>query len=235
MFFKKKSPPKDEPRKLPIQEVYQMSSKGMNDKDIIKSLKSMGYSYDEIEAAMMQTMKEGVKNEGATTPQSVQAAPTMQQAQQSQLSPLEEMYAQSDEEIPTEQYEAVFKERGLAPQEEISPETIIEELVEGVVEEKWHKFEEKLSKFEESLNKMHGMIKQMESRNEHKIAEPKNAEFEMKIDDFNEHMEDLQVRVGGLEKAFQQFLPSLTKNIESLSRIIHEMKEKQGYVREEYH
>jgi len=36
----------------------------------------------------------------------------------------------------------------------------------------------------------------------------------------------LEIRISGLEKAFRQFLPSLTRNIESLSDMVHEVKEK---------
>ena len=43
-------------------------------------------------------------------------------------------------------------------------------------------------------------------------------------------VEDLEARVGGLEKAFKQFLPTLTRNIESLSAMIHEMKRERASV-----
>ena len=49
------------------------------------------------------------------------------------------------------------------------------------------------------------------------------------LDDFAANkLDDLEARIGGLEKAFRQFLPSLTENIEALSKMIHEMKAKQA-------
>ena len=55
-----------------------------------------------------------------------------------------------------------------------------------------------------------------------------SKEEEQKFVDISSRVEDMEARVGGLEKAFKQFLPSLTRNIESLSAMIHEMRSRQG-------
>jgi len=74
---------------------------------------------------------------------------------------------------------------------------------------------------------------QMKQAEQRPAKEQPAKDYDPKISDITEQMEDLQARVGGLEKAFKQFLPSLTKNMESLSNLIHEMKEKQGMVAQE--
>ena len=50
---------------VPVEEVQKMTRKGMSDKDIIKHLKSKGYSYESIESAMLRAVKDGVGDEPA--------------------------------------------------------------------------------------------------------------------------------------------------------------------------
>jgi hypothetical protein len=190
MLFKKK-----EPRELPINEIQNLSSQGSSDKEIIKKLKSEGYSYDTIEKSMLQAVKAGVD----------QPEPVQEQPQQ-------------------DVFEENFQDPGDlglgAAEETVSPEIIVEELVEGVVEEKWQKVESRLDNMENEISKVYARVKQAEQR---PLPELKDE----RIDDYSERLEDLEARIGGLEKAFKQFLPALTRNIESLSSMIHEMKSKQ--------
>lgn len=196
MLFRKK-----ETREVPINEVQQLSSEGASDKDIIKKLKSEGYSYDTIEKGMLQAVKEGVNQQPAE--ETFQEEPQMQQ----------EVF----QEDPTD--------LGVAEAEEtVSPEIIVEELVEGVVEEKWQKLESRLEGMENEISKVYARLKQAEQRTA--VAPLKDE----RIDDYTERLEDLEARIGGLEKAFKQFLPALTRNIESLSGMIHEMKQRQVQV-----
>lgn len=220
MFFKKKH--KDE-HGSPVEEVQKMTRTGMSDKDIIKKLKAKGFSYDEIERAMLQAVKSGVSDE---EPMMRKAQPTVPE--------LESFY----EEQPTDDiFETPMpqpqRKQGRAqmefeePQEQ--PELMLEELIEGVIEDKWHKFESNMKKLEEDFNKMRAEMSQFQQKVESTKKEPQTKELEANFTELTERLSDIEARVGGLEKAFKQFLPSLTKNIESLSNMIHEMKSKQGY------
>ena len=194
MLFKKK-----EPRELPINEIQELSSKGASDKEIIKKLKSEGYSYDTIERSMLQAVKDGVDK-----PEPVQEQAPADVFQEEQGMPGELSLAELEETV--------------------SPEIVVEELVEGVVEEKWQKAESRLEGMESEISKIYARLKQAEQR-------PVNAPVrDERIDDYSERLEDLEARIGGLEKAFKQFLPALTRNIESLSNMIHEMKQRQVQV-----
>lgn len=217
LFFGKK---KQEEKLIPPAEVERMAKMGLSDKDIIKYLKAQGYSYPEIEKAMMAAVKKGATEE----------------PQQSQLqAPVQKEAARAPElpDLPEISSEPTFEEElgmGAEPEMDINPEVIVEELVEGVVNEKWQKFEEQMSHTEDELNKLRTDLQQSLSRLESIKHEPHGKESEAKIQELSEQLEELQARVGGLEKAFKQFLPALTKNIESLSHMIHEMKEKRGVV-----
>ncbi|MEK6837171.1 MAG: hypothetical protein AABX69_00840, partial [Nanoarchaeota archaeon] len=194
---------------VPIEEVQRMSAQGMSDKDIIKKLKSEGYSYDSIEKSMLQAVKEGVSE---PEPSSAEA-----------FSP---SFPESMAQPKRGEAEALFPE--FEPQEmpeieNINPEIVIEELVEGVVEEKWNKFSSRMEKIENELNLIRTELKQPRQ-----VQQGSTKEAEAKVAELAEQLDELDARIGGLEKAFKQFLPSLTRNIEALSRMIHEMKEKHG-------
>ncbi|MBI3190283.1 hypothetical protein HYZ41_01115 [archaeon] len=206
MLFGKKK----EQKPLPMDDVKAMTRKGMSDKDIIKDLKHKGYSYKDIEKAMLETVKDGVEPEAVSNNQQSYMPEEFSQQQPQQAF-----------ELPT------FEEEAPQEMESDQSDLIIEELIEGIVEEKWAKFEDRITKIEDSLEHINAQLKQYGSV----LAQPRDTsskEIEFKVNDITNSLEDLDARVGGLEKAFKQFLPSLTRNIEALSQMIHEIKEKSG-------
>jgi septal ring factor EnvC (AmiA/AmiB activator) len=109
--------------------------------------------------------------------------------------------------------------------ENVNAEAIIEELIEGVIEEKWEKFNKKIKEQEQNLENIAATIKQFEQKISAIKTDAIPKDIELRSDVINNRIDDLDARIGGLEKAFKQFLPSLTRNIENLSNIIHEMKQ----------
>ena len=221
MLFRKKK----EAKPVPPEEVQKLLSQGMSDKDIIKHLKSKGYPYEEIEKAMMGAVKRGVEEPAATQYPQYTPFPQQQTQQRMEKRELPELPELGEYSPPEQDIFAGLE----ATEPEIAPDIIVEEIVEGVVEEKWQKFEDKIKKMENDFTNLSLQLKKMEQL---PTKEQPTKDYDAKIADISEQLEDLQARVGGLEKAFKQFLPSLTKNIESLSNLIHEMKEKHGIVQE---
>lgn len=209
LFGKKKE------KELPLDEIRKMAGQGISDRDIIKELKSRGFSYDEIEKAMLQAVKEGV---GESPQTFAPPGPVRSEPVQSEPAPAPEF------ELPS------FEEE---PASDESSEVVLEELVEGVIEEKWQKFEDRISGVEENFEHIKSEIKQFESRLAQEKSQSPTKELDLRISDLSQHLDDMDARIGGLEKAFKQFLPALTRNIESLSQIIHEIKDKHQVVEEE--
>ena len=205
-------------RDVPLDEVSKMTKKGMSDKDIIKHLKSKGYSYEAIESAMLKAVKDGVGEE----------APRQMETEAPAMNDIFEMphpeYAQT---APTPE---MMPEFGTEIEQ---PEIMLEELIEGIVEDKWRKFDDRLKKIDDNFDKIRAEIKQFEVKLDQNRRESPTHELDSRMADISEQLEDLEARVGGLEKAFKQFLPSLTRNIESLSHMIHDMKDKQAMHEEE--
>ncbi len=216
MFFRKKK--KGIP--VPIEEVQRLMRSGLSDKDTIKELKSQGYSYEDIEKAMLQAVKAGVGEE--------------QPKERKQMESIIGRYGEEqpsidhDDELPLlgEVYptDTSYNQEIKLPETE-EPELIIEELVEGVVEEKWQRLSESVNKINSKIEEIRiGFEQVIQGMNEKKGASGKD--FSPEISDLSRRLEDLEIRIGGLEKAFKQLLPSLTRNIENLSEMVHEMKSK---------
>ncbi len=220
MFFHRKQ----EARPIPTDEINTMTRRGMSDKDIIKALKAKGYSYNDIEKAMLSAVKSGVSEEKPM--RAMPAAPPPQQE-----SGFEFGEAPSDDNFDNLATEDIFA--GQEPQYQDLPQFSqeqqqpVEELIEGIVEEKWQHFQDEMARFDEGLDKVRADMKIFEERIETSRKETPSTELEARLTELSDHLEDLDARVGGLERAFKQFLPSLTRNIESLSSMVSEMKSKQ--------
>jgi len=207
MFFKKKTV-SEEPEHIPVDEARRLSQSGLSDREIIKKLKAEGYSYSEIEKAMLRAVKEGVSSQPV---EEVVPQPPQPQA------PPQAFYSSEFPNTPEPLTESV-------PEVEEPPETLIEEVIENIVNEKWEKFSsEKVREIEEEIQKAKEELEQIKKS----ISNKKPAEdYSSRMQEISNEIEDLQSRVGALEKAFKQFLPTLMNNIENLSKLVDEMKKK---------
>ena len=117
---------------VPLKEVAALRERGLSDREIITKLKEQGFSYDEIEKGLLQTLK-GVVGK--------REEPKKEEKEESV--PIEDIYGGATEESTTPTTPAVEEVTYLG--EEVSPELTIEELVEGVVNEKWEVFEKEMN------------------------------------------------------------------------------------------
>ena len=109
-----------------------------------------------------------------------------------------------------------------------APEDItIEELIEGIVHDRWNDFEERLIDFEkrdmqleneiEDIRKSVRELKGSLSRREEGIV--------TKLDEFGGSVDNIEGRIDSIEKVFKDFLPELTQNIKSMSDLVEKIKE----------
>ena len=194
---------KQDTSKVPIEEAKQLSSQGLSDKAVIEELKKRGYSFEAIQKAMLQMVKDTAEPE----------------PQLPQLEPMEPELPKLDDLGPEPNADLPPIDEGSDDVE--NPEDIVEELVEGIVEEKIKPFSKRMDKLEEKLA---GLKADIEKVQEIKKQNINIAEMSMKISEFETKMMDFSVRIGALEKAFKQLLPSLVDNVHSLSRLVHELK-----------
>lgn len=106
----------------------------------------------------------------------------------------------------------------------------VEELIETIVAEQFQRvrneFEsvyEELDVVEEELEDLENRVHDLEVRDDED-----QEEFVQKVDEMEDHIDSYQSRIGGLEKAFQQVLPSLVDNVKELTSLVQEIKEEKG-------
>ena len=200
---------------IPVEEVRTMVSHGFSERDIIRQLKSQGYSFGDIEKAIMEVVKSGVTAEGSEP--APQAAPQMEDEESSRrpqhppsrrayeapeaLEPLPPVGVGVPEMPPPE------KE---APQEE-EEQQYVEDIVESVLEEKFEKFTSEMNILKEEFEQLRSSVAMLKQK------KPESTDLSP---DITKRLDDLEARIGGLEKAFRQYLPELAKGVERLSKII---------------
>jgi archaellum component FlaC len=106
----------------------------------------------------------------------------------------------------------------------------VEELIETIVAENFQRvkteFEnvyEELDAIEEELEDLDQRVHDLEVRDDED-----QQQFIEKMDEIEQHIDDYESRIGGLEKAFQQVLPSLVDNVRDLTSLVQEIKQERG-------
>lgn len=213
MFFHKKAVTSD----VPQDEVERMTRKGLSDKDIIRQLKAKGYSYNAIEKAMLTAVKKGVD-----APREIRAPePAAEQAHDDLFGPTEYEPASVDDLFGAPDQNEMQNLQDLPEfAEQAQP---VEELVEGLIEEKWQRLQDEMIKLEDAIERLKADIKGVEDKTSLERQQMPN-DMTAHLTEMGDRLEDVEARIGGLERAFKQFLPSLTKNIESLSAMVAELK-----------
>jgi NurA-like 5'-3' nuclease len=204
---------------IPINEVKKLREEGKSDREIIMQLKGRGYSFQAIEKAMLQALKEGVGPKktpsspmpGGGAPPSPQ--PTLFKEEASMTLPTR------GELEPKQKISVPPSPIGPVPLEaQFEPTALIEEVVEGVVEEKFEKLDkkfeyihaeqEKMKKENENLKRLIGAFVEKEKRH------IENLRKENEI--LTEKIEDLVVKTNALERAFKQFLPDIFSKVREM-------------------
>lgn len=221
-----------EKKDVPTDEINKMMKKGMNDKDIIRHLKAKGYPYNLIEKAMLHAVKRGVDDKHEKKKPQEYDVPEQDffNDEGTDSSGVEDLFGpppQHEEpeyaEPAEEEYQQDYQDYQDLPQfsEQSQP---VEEIVEGLVEEKWQRFQDEMIRLEDSIERTKADMKNIEERVHAAGKETPSTELDSRLTEFGDRMDDIEARIGGLERAFKQFLPALTRNIESLSGMVAELK-----------
>ena len=229
LFLTKK---KKEERPLPTDEVVKMSQSGMSDKDIIRHLKSEGYTYDEIEKAMLMAMKSTVKSpkpkqseqsasEQLNVPQSAQFNPSFGGAQ-SQMPSLPQ--GESFENLPSQpSVQEPPQDFSQSVEDTVDINNIVEDIIQSMVNEKWEKIDARMKEVEREMEDAKKLLSNIKTEKKQEVSK---EEIDEKFGELDTKVEDLEVRVGALEKSFKQLLPTLVDNIQNLSNIVETLKKR---------
>lgn len=256
LFFQKKPPQRFQPgappqEYIPTDIVQKMASQGMPEPEIISQLRSQGFSPMQIDRALSQAIKSAVslpqkqpqqypsqfqlpqqpargapperivpgpQVRSATEPLSFQQAPPFDFSPQSQNMSNEFTF----EETPQE-----FVESPQIPQPpEGGPEITLEEVIEGIVADRWASFEERLNGFDQRDQQLEQKIEDLRKQADEVrgLVGKSEQTFVGKLEEFGGHIGGIESRIGSIEKAFRDFLPELTENVRTMADIVDRLK-----------
>ncbi|MBI1978648.1 MAG: hypothetical protein HYS62_01140 [Candidatus Aenigmarchaeota archaeon] len=201
---------------IPVERVRDLTGRGFSEVEVIDVLRKEGYSPEEIDNALTQSLRfaasEPARTENpAEYPRSEPALPTLediiprQQQQTPQIpetSLPQEYYQGYQQNYPTEEY------------------------VDYVVQARMGDVTQKITEFSVKAQEIERRIQEVGDRiNE--IMSLRNAEQTQilsKIETFKEGVSDIETRMAGLEKAFKETLPALIESVRALTDLVQRLK-----------
>jgi DNA-binding transcriptional MerR regulator len=195
---------------IPVDRVKELSSRGFAEPQIVDTLLKEGFSVDEIDKALTQALKTSV------------AAPA-QKKEETKLPTLEEIAKEEKPlEVPETPLAEIEKYAGYPTEERYSTEEYIDYVVQARVAEiveKIKEFEIKYSELEKRIENIRSQLDEfLKSRSE------EQKQILNKIETFNESINDMNIKVGGLEKVFKETLPALIESVRALSELVQRLK-----------
>lgn len=207
------------------------------DEDQIRNELQGQYSSDDINRAINNVVTSsatGNSNSGGPEPMSPY------QGDDEAVSPMDEGYNQDEQNQQGQNQQQIQQQtqqnsgnQQNQPQLETGENTVdpqIEELIETIIAENFQKVETEFQNVYSELDMIEEKLEELDSRvHDLEVRDDEDQkEFVQKMDEVEEHIDSYESRIGGLEKAFQQILPSLVDNIRDLTGLVQEIKREQG-------
>lgn len=233
---------------IPVDLVLNYAAQGFSEQEITSRLQSQGFAPEYIDRALKMALKERVASTpGLETPQ--QPQPTLPQptefygpASEPMISrrpptplgyPPERIIPPEEEERPPSLEDVRSSFAYGQPRQQIREpeppmqEITIEELIEGIVNERWQEFEERLTDFDKRDLQLQSQIEDLRKKLKeiNVVLAERDKGLAGKLDDFGESMENIESRIGSIEKVFKEILPDLTENIKAMSEVVEKIKE----------
>jgi hypothetical protein len=225
---------------VPVDLVMSYASQGLSENEIRNRLEGQGFASDVIDKAMKIAVKEQVSSDMPAM--SAPAPPQMRVPEPKAMevprhpmplgypperlvSPEEPKRVDIQEAAKPFTFEPTDVKQAESPMGEIT----IEEIIEGIVDEKWQEFEERLVDYERrdlmlqsQLDDLRKRIKEIENS-----IKQREIGLTSKLDEFGGSVEHIEGRIGSIEKVFKDFLPELSQNIKNMSDLVDKIKEKE--------
>ncbi len=184
---------------LPIEEVKQLRGQGLSDNQVIEELQGNGFSLPQINDALAQSGMAG---------------------------------PESDFQMPQEQQETMSPEPMMesAPAESMGEDLYgrIEEIAEGIIDEKWDLLVDEVKKIAEWKDKVEGIISRLDG-DVNKLKE----DFKLlhqgvlgKLESYDSKMTEVGTELKAVGKVFKDVIPEFVENVKELKSISKGVKRK---------
>ena len=237
---------------VPTDRVRELTGRGFSELDTIDVLRREGFSPDEIDKALTQTLKEGVIGNPADAMQQQQMPwqeqqPQMQPMQQPQAQPQYASFPQSRQPSQQQQPQKEQPEELTLPtMEDLQPKAAqaspgipesslpdeyyqgypAEEYIDYVVQERTRDIVDKISEFGLRNRELEAKIRDMTERvgEMSKMRIGEQQQVLSTIEGLTDSVNDVNMRIAGLEKAFKDTLPALIESVRALCDLVGRVK-----------
>lgn len=219
--------------------VQRMFSQGYSESEIRDELSGQ-YSEDEIQNAINRAVTSSAAGEDtAEGPEPM----TPYKGDSGAVSPMDEGYdgdgpenndndSMGMDNSQDMSLDGQMQQGGAAPQQpqDGSVNQEVEELIETIVAENFERVENEFENAYSEIDELKERIEEMEQRvHDLEVRDDEDdQQVIQKMDDLEQDFNEYQSRIGGLEKAFQQVLPSLVDNVRDLTNLVQEIKQEKG-------
>jgi len=202
----KKAAPEETKATTPVDEVLRMRDQGFTNNQIVQALQRNGYKTHHIFDAMNQA---DLKNAGPI--------------EQEQVPP---ELAQPLPEVPKEDVPPDLEEQPQAPESNESYYDQIEEVAEAIVEEKWEDLMKEINKLLEWKETMENKMAALEQGLKDLKGSSDNLQKTIlgKVTEYDKTMRTVGADMKAMDSVFQKVLPTLTENVNELSRLTKKTK-----------
>jgi hypothetical protein len=199
---------------IPIDRVAQMKQQGLSDNQIIQTLQRDGFSSQQIFDAMSQAEIKGTVAGPAPMPPGQAPPPGPMPPPQ----------------MPPPGPAPMGAPIGMPPEDILRDK--IEEVVEGIIDEKWQELIDQVNKVIEWKEASEKNIAQIEQKFEdlHREFDKVHSALLERIETGQKAMQEVGTDVKAMSLVFQKALPGFVENVSELSRITEKMGGKPGKV-----
>lgn len=208
-------PPQMDMDAIPVDAVLTLRQQGLTNNQIIQTLQRQGYNTDPIFEAINQADIKG----------GVESIPPGQMEQMGPLdNPMPEQYPEYQQQPAPMGFGGGMGGGGAGNREQI------EEIAEAIINEKWESLTKNITKVVEWKDKTDERLTKIEQSIDN-LREDYDKLHEAiigKISEYDKNIINVGTEIKAMEKVFQKILPTLTENVNELSRVTGKLKEAKG-------
>ncbi|MBS3118586.1 hypothetical protein J4417_02775 [Candidatus Woesearchaeota archaeon] len=200
----------------PVDEVQQLRSQGLEDNEIISELQMKGYDFQTINNALSQAGMGSPMPAGPEMNEELAPPPGF---------PSSESYGPMPAAAPPR--EMLMMETSSAPNEEAMYEKM-EEIVEGVIDEKWNELLGEVKKIISWKEKTEAAINEMREEVSRVQEDFKTLHQGVlgKVEEYDATMRDVGTELRAVGQVFKDVIPEFTENVKELSETTKKLKQK---------
>ncbi|MCS7106013.1 MAG: hypothetical protein NZ942_01720 [Candidatus Aenigmarchaeota archaeon] len=214
-------PKKEEafPKPSVLSRIEELSSRGLSEIEIIETLRKEGYSPDEIDKGLTEALK--LK---ATEPRPLPPKPKEEVKKLPPEPPKLPSTLPAPLELPSEPMPQVPEVS--VQQDYFYPEYTTEEYIDYVVKEKTDEISRRMNELMLKQKELETKILSLHEKLS-EISQTKTSEQQLigtKIDSLKDLIEEMNIKIESIEKAFKETLPALIESIRTLSELTQKLK-----------